>query len=208
MKKHIFSIIIALWLLVLTIFIVIFTVESPNRKYTRDVYINRLESKFNASREELATVVEDYIKTAAPSSVLDPLNLIDLSAKYNIDLRFVLAQGHVESHFGTKGTAKKTNSVFNVGAYDGHSARRQIKNGFGFRHPDHSVEPYLKLLVKDYLVDKTEYDLMDSFTNKDGERYASNLKYEKLMQDKFALVDKSIGEAYNKFLMYKLQLGY
>ena len=208
MKKHIFSIITAIWLLVLTIFIVMFTVESPTHRHTRDVYIERIESKFNASREELATVVEDYIKTTAPSSILDPLNLIDLCAKYNIDLRFVLAQGHIESHFGTKGTARKTNSVFNVGAYDGHSAKRQIKNGFGFKHPDYSVEPYLKLLVKDYLVNKTEWDLMDNFVNTNGERYASNLKYEKLIQDKFTLIDKSIGEVYNKFLMYKLQLGY
>ena len=207
MKKYLFPAIIAVWLLVLTIFIVITTIESPTKKHTRDVHMHRLESKFSASREELAIVIEDYIKSAAPTAILDPLNLIDLCSKYNVDLVFVLAQGHVESHFGTRGTARCTNSVFNVGAFDGHSARRQIKNGYGYKHPDHSVEPYLKLLTNNYLNDKTEFDLLESFVNAEGQRYASNPKYEKLMQEKYTQVEKHIGEAYYKYRMYKLQIG-
>ena len=208
MKKHLFSAIIAVWLLVLTIFIVTFTVENPSKKYTRDIHMHRLESKFNASREELATVVEEYIKTNAPTAILNPLNLIDLTSQYNVDLVFVLAQGHAESHFGTKGTARRTNSVFNVGAFDGHSARKQIKNGYGYKHPDHSVEPYLKLLTNNYLDGKTEFDLLENFVNSEGQRYASNPKYEKLMQEKYAQVEKYIGEAYYKYRMYKLQTGH
>ena len=130
-----------------------------------------------------------------------------MTSQYNVDLVFVLAQEHVESHFGTKGTARRTNSVFNVGAFDGHSARRQIKNGYGYKHPDHSVEPYLKLLTNNYLDGKTEFDLLESFVNAEGQRYASNPKYEKLMQEKYAQVEKYIGEAYYKYRMYKLQTG-
>lgn len=209
MKKYLFPTIIAIWLLVLTIFIVIFTVEKSGKKYTRGVYIHRLESKFNASREELAIIVEDYIKLYAPTSILSPLNLIDLSSKYNIDLTFILAQGHIESHFGTKGTAARTNSVFNVGAFDGHSARKQIKNGYGYKHPDYSVEPYLRLLRHNYLYpSKTEFDLMENFVDSEGQRYASNPEYEKLLQEKYIQVDKYIGKVYHKYKMYKLQLGH
>ena len=209
MKKYLFPTIIAVWLLVLTIFIVIFTVGNPTKRYTRDVHMHRLESKFNAAREDLAIAVEDYIKTAAPTAILSPLNLIDLTSKYNIDLVFVLAQGHVESHFGTKGTAKRTNSVFNVGAFDGHSAHRQIKNGYGYKHPDDSVKPYLLLLRRKYLYpNKTEFDLLESFVDSEGQRYASNTQYEKLMQEKYIQVEKRIGEAYYKYRMYKLQLGH
>ena len=40
--------------------------------------------------------------------------LIDVCQKYGLSIKFVLAQGQLESHFGTKGLARKTNSIFNV----------------------------------------------------------------------------------------------
>ena len=76
----------------------------------------------------------------------------------------------VESHYATKGTAKKTNSVFNVGAYDGHSARKQIKNGFGYDNPNDSIEPYLILITSNYLVNgKTVYDYISLPTDSQDE---------------------------------------
>lgn len=206
MKKHLFSAIIAVWLLVLTICIIFSSIKPEAESYSRDVYMHRLESKFNAAREDLAIVIDEYIKTVAPNAVLDPLNLIDLSSKYNVDLIFILAQGHVESHFGTKGTASRTNSVFNVGAFDGHSAKKQIKNGYGYKHPDHSVEPYLKLLTSNYLVEKTEFELLENFVDINAQRYATNTQYESMLQEKYSNIEKCIGEAYSKYKMYKLQL--
>jgi hypothetical protein len=178
--------------------------------HTRDVYVHRLESKFDAAREALAVEVDTYIKTVAPTSVIDALNIIDLCAEYNVDIRLVLAQGHVESHFATKGTAARTYSIFNVGAYDGHSANKQIRNGFGYKHPDYSVEPYLKLLVTDYLVDgKTELDLLDKFVNKQGKRYASSTTYESMLKDRWNKMDDTanITSTYETYKMYKLMLG-
>ena len=178
--------------------------------HTRDAYVHRLESKFDASREALAVEVDKYIKTVAPTSVVDALNLIDLCSKYNVDLRLALAQGHIESHFATKGTASRTYSIFNVGAFDGHSANKQIKNGYGYKHPDYSVEPYLKLLVNDYLVDgKTELDLLNKFVNKDGKRYASSTTYEVMLKDRWDNMDSiaKITETYETYKMYKLMLG-
>ena len=184
--------------------------ESPEVDHTRDVYVHRLESKFYASREALAVEVDKYIKTVAPKSCVDALNMIDLCSLYNVDLRLALVQGHLESHFATKGTAARTYSIFNVGAYDGHSAKRQIKNGFGYSHPDYSVEPYLKLLVNDYLVNGvTELDLLQKYINKDGKRYASSTTYEAQLRDLWNKIDTvaDITNTYETYLMYKLQLG-
>lgn len=179
-------------------------------EYTRDAYIHRLESKFDASKEELAIEIDNYINSIAPNSNLTALNLIELSSKYNVDLRLILVQGHVESHFGTKGTAARTNSVFNVGAFDGHSASMQIKNGYGYRHPDFSVEPYLKLLTSRYLVEgKSEEDLLESFVDKNGSRYASSKNYENMLKARWREIDSltNITEKYSIYKKYKMKLG-
>ena len=186
------------------------THNNDGEDYTRDVYIHRIESKYDAAREALATEVDNYIKAVAPNAVVDALNIIDLCSEYGVDIRFVLAQGHVESHFATKGTARRTNSIFNVGAYDGHSAKKQIKNGFGYKHPDYSVEPYLILLTTRYLVDgKTEQDLLDKFVDKDGKRYASSKTYETMLKDRIEKMDSiaNVTVTYETYLKYKLMLG-
>lgn len=141
--------------------------------------ISEYKNEFNAARDKFANEVNKYIKRIAPASKIDPYILIDLCTEYNIDVAFVLAQGQIESHYATTGTAKRTNSIFNVGAYDGHSASKQSKNGFGFSNPNDSIEPYLILLTKNYLVNgKTINDLMNRYVNKFGMRYASNPSYE------------------------------
>ena len=141
--------------------------------------MSEYKNEFNAARDKFADEVNKYIKRIAPTSKVDPYILIDLCTKYNIDVAFVLAQGQIESHYATAGTAKRTKSIFNVGAYDGYSAAKQCKNGFGFSNPNDSIEPYLILLTKNYLVNgKTINDLMNRYVNKFGMRYASNPSYE------------------------------
>lgn len=189
---------------------VVEVVEVTNIDHARDAYVGRLESKFDAAREALAVEVDKYISTVAPTADIDALNLIDLCAEYNVDLRLALAQGHVESHFGTKGTAARTNSIFNVGAYDGYSAAKQIKNGYGYKHPDYSVEPYLRLLTTKYLVDgKTEEDMLENFVDMHGHRYASCTTYESMLKSKWDKMDSiaNITEAYGTYKKYKLKLG-
>lgn len=140
-----------------------------------DIYIE--------SRERLIESVDNYIKSTAPTSVIDSEYLVDMCDLYDVDIRLVLAQGHLESHFATRGTAAKTNSMFNIGAYDGHSSSRQIKNGFGYIDPNYSIEPYLKTLKSNYLVNGvTEEDLLNNFVNKHGWRYASSKEYELKLQ--------------------------
>lgn len=185
-------------------------VDTTNETHCRDSYVHRLESKYDAAREELAIEVDKYINTVAPNADIDALNLIDLCSEYNVDLRLALAQGHVESHFGTKGTAARTNSVFNVGAYDGYSAEKQIKNGYGYKHPDYSVEPYLRLLTTKYLINGvTEEDLLENFVDMHGHRYASCTTYESMLRSKWDKMDSiaNISEAYGTYKKYKLKLG-
>jgi hypothetical protein len=138
----------------------------------------------NIIKMNIIDEMDKYVDNVAPGSELNNGILFELCNKYNVDVIFVLAQGQVESHFATKGTAKKTKSIFNVGAYDGHSAAKQKRNGFGYNNANESIEPYLKLLTNNYLIDgKTETDMMINYVNNVGQRYASNPKYEKMLRN-------------------------
>lgn len=140
----------------------------------------------------LVSEVDDYINEISPTSKLEGKIVVDMCLKYNVDIIFVLAQGQIESHFGTTGTARKTNSVFNVGAFDGRSSATQIKKGFGFEHPNESVEPYLKLLCNNYLVNGMNTDkLMYNYVNKYGHRYASSRGYEQMLRCVYNSINKN-----------------
>lgn len=154
-------------------------------------------------KTQLINEVDTYINTIAPSSKLDGEIVVDMCCEYNVDIAFVLAQGQIESHFGTAGTARKTNSVFNVGAYDGYSATKQRANGFGFSHPNESVEPYLILLTNNYLVNgKTVDDLMYVYVNHLGMRYASDTRYEYMLRSVYNKINSktNINSLYNEYV--------
>lgn len=195
----------------ITIFIVFTSMISPNAIFIGDnnnVTNNEenatiIENDINTNKNALVDEVNNYIKHIAPSSVLNGEIIVDLCYTYDVDIIFVLAQGQIESHYGTRGTASKTHSVFNVGAYDGYSASQQKNNGFGFSHPDESVEPYLQLLTTKYLVNgKTEKDLMNSYVNYLGMRYASNGNYETMLRSIYENIDKktNIKNLYNEYI--------
>lgn len=132
------------------------------------------ERIYNTMTELLVKEVSDYIKTYGPESSVSAERLVEISDLYDMDLELMLAQAHLESHFGTRGLATITNSVFNVGAYD---------NGkilCTYEEPNESIEPYARLITKYYLVDNKSVDdlLTTKFVNYKGKRYASNKKYE------------------------------
>lgn len=143
-------------------------------------YTNNIQTDFN---NKLVIEVEKYIKTNAPRTKLSAKYLVDKCLEYNTDVVFVLSQGLLESHFGTKGKAAQTNSVWNVGTYD----NGQIK--YRYKHPNESVEPYLKLLNEKYLIDvsakgdtvyKDLYHLLEDhgYVNYNGNRFATSYQYE------------------------------
>lgn len=170
-----------------------------------------LKEQISETYCSLVFEVDKYITSIAPDSKVSANIFVDLCDEYNIDIRLALTQGHIESHFATKGTAAKTNSIFNVGAFDGYPASMQIKNGYGYKHPDYSIEPYLKLLTTRYLVNgKSEKDLLKNFVDKSGHRYASSKEYELSLTNQWKKINNvtNIAPLYNEYkeLKNKLQL--
>jgi flagellum-specific peptidoglycan hydrolase FlgJ len=168
-----------------------------------DAIRNKMIEEYENARDQLAIEVDNYILSVAPKANIDPYLMIDLCWEYGVDIRFVLAQGQIESHFATKGTAARTLSVFNVGAYDGHSASRQRRNGFGFSDPNESIEPYLRLITNEYMVNgKTESDLMKNYVNGLGMRYASNPRYESMLRSVYKRISNrpAFSIAYENYL--------
>ena len=151
-------------------------------------------------KHQLVNEVQNYITTIAPSSNLRGYAIVEECEKYNIDVCFVLAQGEIESHFGTKGIASKLNSVFNVGVYDDKTAET-VDRKYRFDYANESIEPYLKLLTTKYLVNKTEEELLIKFVDINNKRYASNPNYEAILFAKY----KSISEN-TKIVEYHAQM--
>ena len=177
--------------------------------YPFEVMKHEAELSYNQYKSDLVEEVKDYIDSIAPTSSLNGYAVVELCEKYDLDIKFVLAQGQLESHFGTTGMAIKTNSVFNVGAYDKLTIE-QINGKYKYKHPDHSIEPYMKLLYKDYITgSKTELDLMTKYVNKNGNRYSSNTNYERDMLNLYRKIDKetNISELQGEMRRYRIILG-
>ena len=157
-------------------------------KYDRYTYaydcIKEAEITYWDYKCALVNEVQNYITQVAPSSNLRGYAIVEECEKYDVDICFVLAQGEVESSFGTKGIASKLNCVFNVGIYDNKTAE-QVEDKYRFEYPNESIEPYLKLLTTKYLVNKLEHDLMRKFVDINGNRYASDKDYEIKISSKY-----------------------
>ena len=177
--------------------------------YPFEVMRHEAELSYNEYKSELVKVVKNYIDSVAPTSNLNGYAIVESCEKYDLDIKFVLAQGQIESHFGTTGMSVKTNSVFNVGAYDKLSVEN-VNGKFKYKHPDYSIEPYMKLLYRDYITgSKTELDLMAKYVNKSGKRYASNANYERDILNLYQKIDKmtNISELQGEMRRYRIILG-
>ena len=149
--------------------------------------LKEYEFKYWETKIQLVDEVQNYINTVAPTSNLRACILVDACEKYNIEVKFALAQGELESHFGTKGLASKTNSVWNVGAYDGHFYSK-IMGTYKYSHPNESIEPYLKLLYEKYLTNEVEEGLLRNFVDHNGNRFASDKNYEERLKYKYKYI--------------------
>lgn len=153
-----------------------FTTAKQN---TEQITVVKQDSQ-DSLRTELAHEIHNYIKRNFPQSKLSGHVLATMCVKHQFDPVFALAQGQIESGFGTAGKAKHTNSVWNVGACDGWSTSKMKKAGFGFAHPNKSVEPYIVLVKTKYMGEKkTHKDLLRHYVSLSGHRYASSKTYEK-----------------------------
>ena len=205
------SIINSICLLVIAIFAILaFTWSMPKHEEqtgydTATEYIRELQTSYQGVKSDLVDLTQHYIDSVAPNSGLRALILVENCEKYGIPITFVLAQGEIESHFGTKGLAFRTNSVWNVGAYDGHSIS-EIQHKFS--NPNDSIVPYLELLINNYLPGKTVEDLFDSFTDINENRYASDKYYETKLKDrvKYITDNYQIDELQERLNYYKVRL--
>ena len=152
--------------------------------------LKEYELKYWETKVQLVDEVQNYINTVAPTSNLRACVLVDACEKYNIEVKFALAQGEIESHFGTKGLASKTNSVWNVGAYDGHFYSK-IMGTYKYSHPNESIEPYLKLLYEKYLTNEVEEGLLRNFVDHNGNRFASDKNYEERLKYKYKYISNN-----------------
>lgn len=183
--------------------------EKRLKDYPFEVMKHEAVLSYNQYKSELVKEVKVYIDSVAPTSNLTGYAIVDYSEKYDLDIKFVLAQAQIESHFGTTGMALKTNSVFNVGAYDS-ASYDNINGKFKYKHPDYSIEPYMQLLYKDYITGtKTELDLMAKYVNKNGKRYSSNANYENDLFNLYKRIDKTtrITELQGEMRRYKIISG-
>ena len=132
--------------------------------------------------QELVGEVKAYITKMAPKSKVSAEVLVTVCQKYDMDITFVLAQGLIESHFGTSGMAVKTNSVFNVGTWDSKKVLRRYKT------QNESIEDYILLVKNDYLSKRTMAQLLrdGGYKNKNGHRYASAPNYEQSLRSTIA----------------------
>lgn len=164
-----------------------------NKTVHHDFEIDQLkeyELEYWKTKAQLVDEVQNYINTVAPTSNLRACVLVDACEKYSIEVKFALAQGELESHFGTKGLASKTNSVWNVGAYDGHFYSK-IMGTYKYSHPNESIEPYLKLLYEKYLTNEVEEGLLRNFVDHNGNRFASDKNYEERLKYKYKYISNN-----------------
>ena len=200
----VFGFIFALILFAIMLGLLTFQLSKPKSDFWYAIYQERTELKYWSSKDSLVAAIDNYIITTAPESTVDGLFLLNKCQEYNVDLVFVLAQATLESNFGTTGMAKKTNSVFNIGAYDGKSIHA-ISSKYKYENPNLSIDPYLTLLNDSYLDGKSEEELLSNFVNKHGKRYASYKNYEKELQIIIKRIedDTDIVKAYSRFLKYQ-----
>lgn len=167
-----------------------YTDRKKFENYPFEIMSNEARLSYYENKSLLVKEVKFYIDSVAPRSSINAYAIVDLCEKYDLDVKFVLAQGQIESHFGTTGMALKTNSVFNVGAFD-NASYENIGGKYKYKHPDFSIEPYMQLLYRDYITDKkTELDLMGKYVSKNGLRYSSNPNYEREMINLYKSIDK------------------
>lgn len=161
-------------------------IKQPEYSYTYDC-IKEAELKYWETKSMLCDEVQKYINSIAPTSNLRGYAIVEECEKFNIDIKFVLAQGEIESHYATKGIGGKLNSVFNVGVFDVLS-ENTVHKSYKYDYPNQSIRPYLELLFERYLINKLEGDLMHNYVDVDGKRYASDPNYESKLRERHTFI--------------------
>ena len=128
------SMFLSVSLLIISLVSLLNWVFHREEKYdTATEYMKELHVKYQGVKSDLVDATQNYIDSIAPNSNLRALILVEKCEEYKIPITFVLAQGELESKFGTTGLAYRTNSIWNVGAYDNYD----IKN---IKHEENGMQ--------------------------------------------------------------------
>lgn len=172
--------------------------------YILDVYRHNIELKYYSAKDSLVRCIDTYISTQAKTSCMNGIAFVEASENSGIDPFFIMAQCQIESNFATTGLGRKTNSAFNIGAYDGKGTKYMSK----YKHPDLSIEPYINVLKQKYIVNGiTEYDLMHKYVNIEGKRYATDPTYEDKLYSIYCKLNEQYSDVYGYFLKMKTLSG-
>lgn len=154
-------------------------------------------SDVDSIRLEKISAVRDFMHKSVKSQgykveniKLEPEAIVDMCERNNFSIPFTLAVAKLESCFGQTPRAKRTNSIFSVGSYD------NGKDVYMFSTQNESIEHFINLIKKDYLINgkKEISDILaqNGFVNKNGDRYATNQKYESQIK----IIMKKISKTY------------
>ena len=113
--------------------------------------------------------VDTYIKSKSDADISAEL-LVHYCLKDSVPIILALAQGQLESGLGSAGRATKTKSIWNVGAWDGHTH----KTSTNYSSFNESIPAYTSLIHRRY----RDADPYKNFIDYNGNRYASDLTYE------------------------------
>ncbi len=173
-----------------------------NRSIINNIPFLENELHYWDTKAKIVDEVDKFMREKAVNHNISPILVVKYADKYDIDVRLFLTQGLLESHYGTKGLARKTHSVCNVGAWDDGTITHR------YSHPDESIEPYFKLIKEQYLVDKTEDTLLKNFVNKQGNRYATYPYYEQELQRYWRQINEttSLDSLLEVYTYYKIEL--
>lgn len=207
-RRRIFKMIFIIFSILLISLGVLGQYRHYRTNYTYD-YLEEINLSYWNCKYEIVQDMDEFIYSKVENTNMSSLVLLNLCDKHNIDVRLPLSQGLIESHYGTKGLATKTNSIFNMGAYDGWKYDK-ILGIYKYTHPNVSIEPYLKSLSKNYLgEDKTESDLLKNFVNVNGDRYASYKGYERELKIVWDEINNTtrLDSLLQEYHYYKLELN-
>lgn len=189
MKRYLFSRIVTV---ILTVLLFLYFKPAPTIPESNPEPVEEVEESttlLDSIRAELIKETAEYIHRKFPNSKLSAEVLVAKCEEYGFDICFAIAQAEIESHLGTAGLASKTNSVWNIGAYDGRSHHTMNELGLSYEHPDESIEPYIITVRERYLgTDRTIQDLMKQYVDRYGRRYASNPNYEDSLARKYRYI--------------------
>lgn len=121
-----------------------------------------LQDSAKVLKHALITEVHQYIKGVAPRTRMSATNIVELCLDNNFDITLLLCQGYLETHFGTSGR-----NVFGI-------------VGQRHSHPDSYVEPYINLMQRRYIIDRSTEQLLASNVCIEGNpraRYDGNPNY-------------------------------